>query len=51
VARDAAFGSGDKPVAPRSPQGSGGGYAPRFDEDDEDRARRGVQCGKAANDG
>lgn len=36
VARDAAFGSGDKPVAPRSPQGSGGGYAPRFDEDDEE---------------
>lgn len=35
VARDAAFGSSDKPVPPRSPQG--GGYAEqRFDEDDEE---------------
>ena len=52
VARDAAFGSSDKPVPPRSPQG--GGYAEqRFDEDDEDRARRarGVQPGKAWNAG
>lgn len=36
VARDAAFGSGEKPLPPRSPQGSGGGYAPRYDEDDEE---------------